>query len=120
MLSHSEGQTLGNTKIHCKVYRREKEFYHNIDNNPDFKPIENETDNLLTLEGHSQHYRDIYETINREIIEFFNKKDPSRLLHCELTDLEKWQKISKFCDFKVPKDFNKHSGKSDKKNRITS
>lgn len=115
MLSHSNGKTLGNTKRHCKIYRREKEFYYNVDNNPSFNYSNIETDNLLQLQGHEDHYRELYEIRNREVIEFFNERDPNRLILCELSDTEKWNKLGKFFGINVPENFSMHSGKSKNK-----
>jgi hypothetical protein len=112
MLSHSEGQTLGNTKIHCKVYRREKEFYHKVKTDENFKPSEDKVDNLLPLIGHEKHYREIYEIRNKEIIEFFEKHGSNQLIHCDLTDSNKWKELGKFFGIDVPNDFKIHSNKS--------
>lgn len=112
MLSHSNGQTLGNTKRHCKVYRREIEFYQKLETDNDFKPTEDEIDNLLPLLGHEKHYRDLYEIRNKEIIDFFEKKDPSRLFHCDLADSNKWQKLGEYFKIDIPNDFKIHSNKS--------
>lgn len=112
MLSHSNGQTPGNTKRHCKVYRREKEFYHKLNTDKSFKPSEDQIDNLLKLVGHEQHYKDLYEIRNKEIFEFFEEHNRSRLIHCDLADPDKWQKLGAFFGIDVPNNFDIHSNES--------
>ncbi|MFT4850359.1 MAG: hypothetical protein ACI83B_002916 [Sediminicola sp.] len=111
MVSHSNGQTLGNTKVHCKVYRREKEYNHKLDTDPSFKPS-NKIDNLLTLDGHREHYKEIYDLRNREIIDFFNENDSSRLIVCDLRDSNKWKRLGEFFGIEVPADAKYHSHNS--------
>jgi Sulfotransferase domain len=114
MISLSDGKTLGNTKRHCKIYRRELEFYKKLDFNDNFKPEELEIDNLMDLKGFEEHYKSIYEIHNREVIDFFKSKDSGALFHCSLYDKDKWYQLGKFLDFSVPKDFEIHSNKSKK------
>lgn len=115
MVSHSNGKTLGNTKRHCKIYRREKEFYNRVDNDPEFKYSDDKVDNLLELQGHEEHYRDIYDIRNREILDFFEERDPDRIIVCNLKDADKWHKLGKFFNINVPADFTMHVGKSKNK-----
>jgi len=114
MVSHSGGQTPGNTKVHCKTYRREKEFYHKVDNDPTFVPTEDTVDNLLPLQGHEEHYKDLYEIHTREIIDFFKANAPGQFIHCDLTDAEKWKKMGDFFGINVPDDFTIYSNKTKK------
>jgi len=112
MLSHSGRKTLGNTYRHCKVYRRLDEFYKKLDTDPGFKPSENEIDNLMSLKGKCNHYIKVYEEYNREVIEYFNKYAPNKLFVCKLEDDQKWQKLGKFLNIKVDKNYNVHVNKS--------
>lgn len=112
MLANANGQTLGNTKRHCKAYRREKEYYQKLDTNPTFHPSNNSIDKLLTLVGHEQHYKDLYEIRNRELIDFFTENDSSRLIHCKLEDPDKWKKLGSFYNIHVPDNFTIHSNKT--------
>lgn len=114
MLSHSEGKILGNTKRHCKVYRREDDFYNLLNKNERQFYNEKEIDNLLSLGGYKEHYTKIYELRNREIIDFFNKTSPRSLMHCELEDKNKWNKLGEFINIDVPQDFKVHVNKSNK------
>lgn len=112
MKKHSKGKTLGNTEIHCKIYRRESD-YKNLTKQNDHQ--QNSTafiDNLLELEGHRAHYTAIYENRNREIIDFFNKNRPESLFHRSLYDAQKWPDLGNFIGIRVPTDFNVHSNKS--------
>ena len=112
MLSHSDGKTLGNTRIHCKVYNRMTEFYHKVDNDPSFKPTESDVDNLMSLEGMRGHYKQVYEEYNREAIDFFQRYSRESLFVDRLEDKGKWQKLAKFLGFSVDDDYNVHLNKS--------
>lgn len=112
MLSHSEGKILGNTKRHCKVYRREEEFINLFDKESRLTYDEKRIDNLLTLDGEKEHYIKLYELRNREVLEFFNKVNPNSLIHCELEDGNKWNKLGEFFNIKIPNEFTVHANKS--------
>jgi len=114
MLSHSNGKTLGNTKRHVKVYRREKEFYNKLESDKNFNPSSDKIDNLLPLVGYEQHYKDLYEIRIKEIIDFFKEHDSNRLIHCDLKDTTKWQKLGDFFKIDVPTDFMIHANNSQK------
>ena len=109
MVSHSKGKTLGNTQIHTKLYGRELEYldkFGDHDNN-------NRIDNLLDLnETHRSHYKKIYELRNQEIMDFFNKNDPSRLINLKLEDDDKWQKLGNYFNIKVDLNFKIHANAS--------
>ena len=112
MLSHSEGKILGNTKRHCKVYRREEDFYNLMNENERLFYNETKIDNLLSLKGYKDHYINLYELRNREIIEYFNKTSPDSFLHCQLEDDNKWKKVGFFLKIKIPNNFEVHENKS--------
>jgi hypothetical protein len=112
MMSHSQGKTLGNTRIHTKLYRREKEFYQLLDNDSSFVPTKFDLDCLMTLEKEEVLYRSIYEIRNREIVDFFQKNAPKRLVTIELNDPDKWVKLGAFFKIKITKDYEIHSNKS--------
>ncbi|WP_048331149.1 sulfotransferase [Bizionia psychrotolerans] len=96
MMSHSNGKTLGNAFRHSKLYNRGLEFYErfpNRDNYRNYKVI----DNLLELkEEHRKHYTDIYDLRNKEILEFFEYTDRTRLVYLKLEDPLKWIKLGAF------------------------
>lgn len=115
MVSHSKGKIPGNTKRHCKVYRRETDFY-NLFSEPKERIHYNEMsiDNLLELRGYEKHYKDIYRIRNQEIKDFFARKKSDALFTCELEDPEKWKKLGQFLNLIVPDDFEIHKNKSSK------
>jgi len=112
MLNHSKGKTLGNTKRHCKVYRREEDFFNFI--NKEELEIYNEKviDNLLSLRGYDEHYKRLYEIRNKEVVDFFKKQSPNSLFVCRLEDSLKWQKLAKFMNIKIPSNFSIHANQS--------
>jgi len=112
MSRHSGGATVGNTKRHCKYYRREEEFYYKRDNDPAFHPKEYEDDNLLSLDGLDEHYKSIYEVRNREIKDFFVHRDPDKLFVCNLEDQDKWQRLGEFVGVSVPDGFEVHQNRT--------
>ena len=113
MRSHSQGKTIGNTYRHCKIYRRLPEFYYNVDNSSDFRPTENGSDNLLTIdETHREHYKSVYEEYNREIKSYFRKYAPEKLFSSSIEDKRKWQKLGHFLGIKVNDNYERHSNKS--------
>lgn len=113
MLSHSQGRTLGNTYRHSKLYRREKEFYNTVGNTYNYKS--DTIDNLLPLnETHRNHYKEIYELRNKEIIDFFNRHESSRLIPLRLEDNDKWKKLGSSFNIYVSDSFEIHVNASKK------
>ena len=113
MLSHSDGKILGNTKIHCKIYRRERDFYKlfpETQNRLEYE--EKKIDDLLEIKGYGEHYKEIYKTRNREIEDFFAKNSPNSLFTCELEDPQKWKKLAEFMKIRLVDDFDFHENKS--------
>lgn len=114
MMSHSNGKTLGNTKLHCKAFRRESEFYRIIQEKEILNYNENISDNLLELFSHRAHYISIYERRNQEIIDFFHAKNENALFVCDLEDDKKWIKLSQFMNLHLPEHYEVHENKSEK------
>lgn len=112
MLSHSHGKTLGNTFMHSKLYRRELEFYKLYPTGEYYKTIKSYKKKLELREINRQHYIDVYNLRNKEIIDFFNFYDPSRLIHLELEDPNKWKKLGAFFRIEVPKGYKCHWNKT--------
>ncbi len=112
MVSHSKGKVLGNTKRHCKIYRREDDFYRLKESQGLDDYNEKKIDNLLSLEGHREHYTSIYHRRNEEIKEFFSDKDSSCFFICTLEDPEKWKKLGAFMEIEIPEGFDVHANKS--------
>lgn len=109
MLHHHFGEIYDHFKLHCKLYRREKDYYQKLDNN-------NKEQEYFKIE-HAKHYKEYYETRNREVIDFFNEKDQNRLIVCDLNDTDKWQKLGKFFGLNIPENFEVHSNRSGKKRK---
>lgn len=113
MMNHSGGKVLGNTKLHCKAYRREEDFFELIPDQKgrldyDAKRI----DNLLELRGYEEHYKKIYNIRNQEIKDFFAKKSSRSLFTCELEDSSKWSKLAQFMGLKISGGLEVHENKS--------
>lgn len=116
MVSHSKGKTLGNTFRHSKIYKREREYYNQFPDLNLYKKI-NKIDNLLDLnETHREHYKEIYNLRNKEVVDFFNAYSADSLFIGELEDKDKWRKLGVFFNIKVPSEYNVHANKSLKKN----
>lgn len=116
MVSHSNGKTLGNTFRHSKIYRRELEYYNYFPDKNNYRTIK-EMDNLLELnESHKQHYKDLYNLRNKEVVEFFKTMNPNALFIGQLEDSDKWFKLGDFFDIDVPLGYEVHMNKSEKLN----
>ena len=112
MLSHSNGKVLGNTKRHCKVYRREQEFYQLFPNQDErLQYDEKSIDNLLSLQNKERHYIELYRIRNQEVKDFFKKHAPKSLFTCELDDPLKWTKLAAFMNIIIPNNFEVHENK---------
>lgn len=113
MMSHSKGMTLGNSTIHTKIYRREIELLR-LQNNQE--TTLNKIDNLLVLnEDYREHYKEIYNLRNREVVEFFQRNESKRFIHLTLEDDEKWEKLAAFYKIKLVKGFKVHENSSNPK-----
>lgn len=110
MVSHSNGKTLGNTRIHCKIYRREEELFSSeIEDTPSDRYL---YDNLLSLDKMQDHYIKQYERHNKEAFDFLNKHTPKNSFFCTLEDSGKWGKMADFFKIKLPKNYSVHANKS--------
>jgi hypothetical protein len=111
MMNHSEGRTLGNTKRHCKLYRREAEFFDRLENDPDFTPTSGK-DRLMSLKEKEDHYKELYRLREVEVDDFFKDKDENRFIKLQLTDPEKWKKLADFCDLQAVPHSEFHSNRT--------
>lgn len=114
LLSHSDGNIIGKTKIHTKIYRREIEYL-DLLATPEFDDkVENlvNTEKTMKLSGHGDHYKSIYSLYNREVCEFFKKCSPESLHSGSLEDPQKWLKIGKFLNIIVPDCYESHENSS--------
>lgn len=116
LMNHQDGKTLGNTEIHSKIYKREKEFLDLVDKEEydllvyDFETKKNWF-RLNINESLKDHYINCYETYNKEVKYFFNFFDKERIIYLNLEDEFKWEKLAKFFQIKIPKGFNVHVNK---------
>jgi len=112
MLRHSNEKNPGNTKIHCHVYRRDEEYQQYMLDNPNRVEDLDSIDNLFDITDYRDHYIRIYEDHYNDAVNYFNKKSPGSLFHCNLEDNDKWVRIGKFLGVHVPVDITFHSNKS--------
>lgn len=113
MITHSKGKTLGNTMLHCKIYRREEDFYNLFpDQTKRLEYDKKRVDNLLKLKDYEAHYKNVYRIRNQEIKDFFEERAPKVLFTCELEDLQKWNKLANFMNISVADDMDIHKNKS--------
>jgi hypothetical protein len=111
MLSHSSTRTLGNTKRHCKVYRREHDLKFFVENHPHIHVSETKSDNLLSMKGKDEHYKSLYIMHNSEVHDFFKLHSPESLFSCRLEDPEKWIKLGDFLGVDAS-NYHTHQNKS--------
>ena len=107
MVRHSKGRSLGNTEVHATLYDRLDEFREKFPNyvNP------GKADNLLELaEEHREHYKNVYESRNNEVIDFFKERD--NFIHLQLEDDDKWNKLGEFLELKVNDSYSAHENNS--------
>jgi len=116
LLRHSNGHHVGNARRHCKVYRRELEFWDLVN-----KGIVDAKGNLIPSEAdalapasHAMHYKRIFELHNKEVMEFFRKHNPTRLFTTALEDKDKWLRLGDYLELDVPGDYEARENVSQK------
>lgn len=99
---------------HCKTYRREHEYYDLLDRGLIDEITENSlgTRKAMKLTDMGQHYKAIYWLHNREVKEFFQRHDQSRLFAGYLEDPGKWQKLGEFLGVDVRPNYDAHENKT--------
>ena len=114
MCSHSHGDVIGTALGHCKTYRREHEYYDLLDRGLIDEITENSlgTRKAMKLTDMGQHYKAIYWLHNREVKEFFQRHDQSRLFAGYLEDPGKWQKLGEFLGVDVRPNYDAHENKT--------
>lgn len=118
MLRHSGGDVLGRSRIHCKIYRREPEYFRLIEREDVDAAREDErySDKTMKIYDHDDHYKKIYRTHNTEVKDFFERHDRSALHVGRLEDPGKWQKLGSFLGVSVPDNYSAHLNRSDTEN----
>lgn len=114
MLRHSQGHVIGWTKVHCKIYRREKEYFELIRSGAIDEKHENRltSPKTMTITGHEDQYKDIYRLHNTEVQDFFARNSPESLHVGRLEDPRKWVRIGEFLELDVPWDYDAHENRS--------
>ena len=92
MMKHSGGDVVGDNRIHCKIYRRELEFFD------------------LLLSGHLS--EEIYRLHNTEVIDFFRRHAPESLYSARLEDPDKWKRLGEFLGVQVLEGYKSHENPS--------
>lgn len=114
MLKHSGGNIVGMTNIHCKIYRREREYFELLHSGKIVEAVENQVHSAkaMKLEGHGEHYKAIYRLHNTEVQDFFRRHSPQSLHVGTLEDPDKWDKLGEFLGVGVPKGYACHENAS--------
>lgn len=117
MVKYSRGNVIGSSIIHCKIYRRELEYF-DLKNSGEFdENIENQiySEKKMKIVGHEKQYLDSYARHTIEVQDFFRRHAPDSLFVGTLEDPDKWQKLGKFLGVKVPDDYTSHENVSESK-----
>jgi len=114
MLKHSHGNVLGRANLHCKIYRRELEYFDLLHSGAIDPLTENEihSEKVMKITGRAEHYKDIYRLHNTEVVDFFGRQAPAALHIGQLEDPDKWQKLGGFLGLEVPPGYESHENKS--------
>jgi hypothetical protein len=115
MIKHSEGNVLGRSRIHCKIYRRELEFFGLLHSGAinEVKEDKKRYGKVMKISmDMAEHYKAVYNLHNLEAQDFFSKHNPEALFVGNLEDPDKWQKLGKFLKIKVPDKYESHENKS--------
>jgi hypothetical protein len=110
MVRHSGGNVLGRSRIHCKIYRREQEYFDSVRSGAIDERSENQihSEKVMKLTGKAEHYKAVYRLHSTEVQDFFGRHAPESLHVGELEDPDKWQKLGKFLGIDVPADYQSH------------
>ncbi len=114
MVHHSQGNIIGASRIHCKAYRREIEYFNllHAGSLDEHKENQNFSTKTLKLNGYQDHYKNLYRLHTLEVQDFFNRHSPESLHHGELDDPQKWQKLGEFLGINVSKSYDSHENHS--------
>ncbi len=114
MVNHSGGNIIGRSRNHCKIYRRELEYYELLHSGKIDEDVENQFhfERTLKLASHAEHYKDIFRLHNMEVQDFFRRHAPGSLFIGKLEDPNKWEKLGAFLGTKVSQEYNCHENTS--------
>jgi hypothetical protein len=111
MIKHSRGNAIGSSRIHCKAYRRELEFFDLLNNGVIDEEFENQIHaqkRVKIAAKHAEHYKEVYRLHNTEVQDFFRTNAPKYLHVGKLEDSDKWKKLGDFLGIKVPGAYESH------------
>ena len=110
MVNHSGGDILGRAKIHCKVYRRELEYFDLLNTGEIDEKNENQlgSKKIMKVTNQAEYYKEIYRLHAIEVEDFFKEFAPDALHVGTLEDPLKWQKLGAFLDVTVPENYESH------------
>ena len=117
MVNHSGGDVIGRSRIHCKVYRRELEYFELLHAGKIDERTENQlhAERMMKLAGLAEHYKDVYRLHNIEVQDFFRRRAPASLHVGALEDPHKWQKLGRFLGAEVPESYESHENASERR-----
>ncbi|GAH96486.1 unnamed protein product, partial [marine sediment metagenome] len=81
MIKHSDGDIIGRGMTHCKVYRRELEYFDLLQAGKIDEKNENQlsTKKVMKLTNQAEHYKEIYRLHKLEVQDFFDRFSPDSL-----------------------------------------
>jgi hypothetical protein len=114
MIKHSRGHILGRTKIHSKLYNREREYRELLKREDFDEKRENKLGIKKTMQiaGQDEHYKAIYQNYNKAVKAFFEQQAPEALFADDLNNPDKWQNLAKFLGLSVPQSYACHEHRS--------
>ena len=114
MVKHSGGNIVGSSASHCKIYRRELNYFELLNSGEIDEHVDNHnfSEKTLKLVGFAKHYKDVYRLHTIEVQDFFNRHAPESLHVGRLEDPEKWQKLGEFLGVEVPQGYTCHENAS--------
>ena len=116
MMMHSGADVIGDNRVHCKIYRRELEFFDLLLGGHLSEQEENQIHSrkIMKLANHSRHYKEIYRLHNTEVIDFFRRHAPESLYYGRLEDPDKWIRLGEFLGVQVPEGYKSHENPSER------
>jgi len=114
MVKHSGGDVIGTGRGHCKIYRRELEYFSLLQAGEIDEITENQVsaNKVMKLTGRGEHYKEIYRLHTLEVEAFFKRLSPESLHVGCLEDPLKWQKLAGFLNIQIPDDYSSHMNSS--------
>ena len=119
MIRHSNGNVIGPASIHCKIYRRELEYFNLLHSGQIDERHEEQLNVEKTMKlskSFADHYKNIYMLHNMEVQVYFQKHARKSLFVGDLEDLQKWMKLGDFLGINVPPNYDSHENDSAKEN----